>query len=541
MAYRRPFPWRKSIIPVIVLAGAFFAIANVYSKTDLADMRPDILMIDLPALPGGEKMPAVQFLHDAHTQNIQDKKNCSTCHLEKDGQFVFKFMRLDNGTTEKDMAIYHENCIACHVETESTGKKAGPITGDCRSCHKTQPGTGNSHQPILFDKSLHYRHESAELIRPQDPADTVNCSACHHTYDKSIGKTVYTKGEEGSCRYCHKEETTDEASSIRWSSHDACVNCHQALVSQKKTAGPVECAGCHSAEEQAGIKVVAPVPRMKRNQPDAVLLANWMTDQDLDAKRAAQQMDPVPFNHEVHERANATCRSCHHETLKPCSQCHTEIGSQDGGQVQLAQAMHSPTSNQSCIGCHRQAQKDKDCAGCHSGMPDKPFTQENCGQCHRIDRSTLGPWPMSKTARSELAAEALKASAADFVKPRDDQVPEKVVIDVLTDQYEGAQFPHRQVFRSIESRIGDNGMAAYFHDKQTTLCMGCHHHSPATLQPPKCAACHGEVTKGLQDGRPGLMGAYHGQCITCHQEMEIKEPAATDCGRCHKEKLGSKQ
>ena len=147
---------------------------------------------------------------------------------------------------------------------------------------------------------------------------------------------------------------------------------------------------------------------------------------------------------------------------------------------------------------------------------------------------------MSKTARSELAAEALKASAADFVKPRDDQVPEKVVIDVLTDQYEGAQFPHRQVFRSIESRIGDNGMAAYFHDKQTTLCMGCHHHSPATLQPPKCAACHGDLSKGLQDGRPGLIGAYHGQCIKCHQEMEIKEPAATDCGKCHKEKQSGK-
>ena len=174
-------------------------------------------------------------------------------------------------------------------------------------------------------------------------------------------------------------------------------------------------------------------------------------------------------------------------------------------------------------------------------MPDKPFAAENCSQCHRIDRSALGPWPMSKTARTELAVQAFKTTGGTSVKLADDQVPEKVVIDVLMDKYEGAQFPHRLVFRSIESRIGDNGMAGYFHDKQTTLCMGCHHHSPATLQPPKCAACHGDGSTESQDGRPGLMGAYHGQCITCHQVMEIKEPAATDCGRCHKEKLSSKQ
>lgn len=541
MAKRRSFGWGKGIVPVIILAGVFFVIANVYSDTDLDGFRPDVLMIDLPPIPGGEKMAAVQFLHDVHTQQVQEKKKCSTCHLEKDQQFVFKFMRLDNGAIETDMAIYHENCIACHIKTEASGEKAGPVTGDCRSCHKTQTGVGSSWKPLSFDKSLHYRHESANVILPEDAGDTVNCSACHHTYDKTAKKTVYTRGEEGSCRYCHKDEKTEEASSIRSASHDACVNCHQTLVSQKKTAGPIECAGCHGVEEQAGIKVVASVPRMKRNQPDAVLLASWITGQDTDAKKVTQQMDPVPFNHEVHERANASCQSCHHETLKKCSDCHTENGDQDGGQVQLAQAMHSRTSSQSCIGCHKEAQTDQNCAGCHAGMPDKAFADENCRQCHRLDRSVLGPWPMDKEARIELAAEAVKASAGNFVKPTNEQIPEKVVIDVLADQYEGAQFPHRQVFRSIEARIGDNGMARYFHDKKTTLCMGCHHNSPASLQPPKCASCHGEASKESLDERPGLMGAYHGQCINCHQKMGIKDPAATDCGKCHKEKLSNKQ
>jgi len=540
MAKRRPFGRNKGIISAIVLAGVFFAIVNVYSNTDLDDMRPDVLMIDLPAMPEGEKMPAVQFLHDVHTARIQEKKNCSTCHLEKDQQLVFKFFRNDNATTETDMAIYHDNCIACHVKIQASGKTAGPITGDCRSCHKTQLSVGNSRKPISFDKSLHYRHESADAIQSVDKADTDNCSACHHTYDKSTRKTIYTKGEEGSCGYCHKGEKTAEASSIRFAAHAACVNCHQTMTSRDKKAGPTDCAGCHGAEAQAGIKVLPQVPRMKRNQPDAVLLASWITGQEADAKNVTQQMNPVPFNHEVHERANASCQSCHHETLKKCSACHTEIGNQDGGHVPLARAMHTPASTKSCVGCHGQAKKAKDCAGCHASMPQKSFADENCSQCHRLDRSALGPWPMSKTAKTKLAAEAIKASAGAIVKPRDDQIPEKVIIDVLADQYEAARFPHGQVFRGLESRIGENGMARYFHDRKTTLCMGCHHNSPAGLRPPKCASCHGDAAKGSSDGRPGLMGAYHGQCITCHQEMGIKEPAATDCGKCHKEKPSNK-
>ena len=51
-------------------------------------------------------------------------------------------------------------------------------------------------------------------------------------------------------------------------------------------------------------------------------------------------MNAVPFKHAVHEAANETCRSCHHETLKKCGDCHTETGLPDGGKVQLAQAMH---------------------------------------------------------------------------------------------------------------------------------------------------------------------------------------------------------
>jgi hypothetical protein len=50
--------------------------------------------------------------------------------------------------------------------------------------------------------------------------------------------------------------------------------------------------------------------------------------------------------------------------------------------------------------------------------------------------------------------------------------------------------------------------------------------------PPLCESCHGEPFDEAELHTPGLFGAYHRQCIGCHQEMEI-EPQAQDCEGCH--------
>jgi len=539
MADRHAFPWGKVVLPMVILIGVFFTIASVYSKTGTTSSRADILMIDIPKLSGGEKMPGVPFHHDRHTQNIQEEKRCSTCHLERDRRLVFKFMRFEEGSVEEDMALYHDNCIACHTKIKAAGSPAGPIAGDCRSCHKEMAISKSARQSMSFDKSLHYRHDASATIAPKVPGEADNCSACHHIFDKPLNKIVYAKGQEGSCRYCHKEEKTESGSSMRMAAHTGCVNCHYDLSMNQKTTGPIECQGCHSSEAQKAIKAVATVPRMKRNQPDVTLLAGWMTDTAADAESVANQMNPVPFKHMVHEAANETCRACHHQSLKKCSECHTETGVPDGGRIQLAEAMHSKSSSRSCMGCHSVAQKDANCAGCHATMPERSFVENDCSLCHSIDRSSLGPWPMSPAAKRDLATAAFKSKAAADVKISDEQIPETVVINILEDKYYEAVFPHRQVFKSLASRVADSGMADHFHDRPETLCMGCHHNSPASIKPPKCASCHGATFKQALDGRPGLMGAYHGQCIQCHQVMGIKEPAATDCNKCHKPKANS--
>lgn len=536
MAKRVSRQWRIGAVPVIILMIALIGLEGVYSRADIEIQRPDIVLIDLPAIPGGEKMPAVQFLHDRHTRALEEGQDCSACHLQEKERFVFKFKRLKDGTSEQDMAIYHDNCIACHAKSAGAGKKSGPVTGDCRSCHTANPAAASDWQPLAFGKSLHYRHVSADAIPPAAAGDEGNCGACHHVYDEAAQKTVYEKGAEGSCRYCHRPARTDAASSIRTASHAACVSCHQRLKDRSEKGGPVECAGCHAAVEQAKIKEVESVPRLKRNQPDTVLLATWMGSDAASESTMKQHMAPVAFNHLAHEAKNASCRSCHHETLKKCGECHTETGDEKGGGVQLAQAMHSPNSPQSCTGCHNQVKTAKDCAGCHAAIPQKQFSQMDCARCHAVDQALLKPLPMPKEARSALAEATLAAQSRAAGTLADDQIPETVRIDGMVDQFEAVDLPHRKIVRALSAGIKHSKLAAYFHSDDIALCGGCHHNAPATLNPPKCASCHGEAFKNEQDGRPGLKGAYHGQCFACHREMEIDVPAATDCVKCHKKR-----
>jgi hypothetical protein len=536
MAKSSSFQRWKGGITAAFLTLAFIGLVGGHSESQIDDQRPDSVTIDLPAVPGGEQMPAVQFLHDRHTDVLTGQKDCNACHLKKNDQLVFKFKRLENGTTEEDMEIYHANCIGCHTETVAAGQPAGPVAGDCRTCHKTKSQVISAWQPINFDKSLHYRHVSAQSIRSTRIPDDANCSACHHKYDKTTQKIIYLKGQEESCRYCHKAEKTDEARPLKAASHDGCINCHQRLISLKEKAGPLECRGCHALIAQQKIERVQNVPRMKRNQPDATLLASWTSTVDFSQTSGIPYMNPVAFNHIGHEAQTATCRSCHHSSMEKCSDCHTETGSEKGGFVNIAQAMHNQQSAKSCIGCHRQFQSAAACAGCHTFIGGKPPADSTCTACHAVDKNALKTLPLSQDALNVMAQKAVKERKTTFAMVPDDQIPEKVAIKAMVNQYEAATFPHRKVVKALADRIKDNRLAGFFHGQGTTLCLGCHHNSPATIQPPKCAACHGEPFKVGQDGRPGLKGAYHGQCITCHQVMNIEKPAATDCTECHKKR-----
>jgi hypothetical protein len=243
----------------------------------------------------------------------------------------------------------------------------------------------------------------------------------------------------------------------------------------------------------------------------------------------------VPFDHKSHEGYNDSCRQCHHAGLQSCAGCHTIAGAKEGRQIKLAQAMHQNNAGSSCIGCHNREQAKPECAGCHSSIPrGQSLTDEAaCKVCH-MEKPGVMPLPPEGSQESKTVAMELLASRkpAPEMVPLD-QIPEKVTIKALSNEYEPAVMPHRKIILTLAQGTKDNRLAGHFHTDATTLCQGCHHNSPGAAKPPQCAGCHGRSSEALNLTRPGLMAAYHQQCIQCHDEMRLEKPASRDCTACH--------
>lgn len=485
--------------------------------------RADVVVIDTAKQFGHLERPPVVFLHDKHTDALEKKgKDCSTCHLSTDGKMSLKFKRTEDASKTAIMDIYHENCIECHREAHP-GEPTGPAS--CGECHKEKPDVVSARIEMGLDHSLHFRHVKAREKK---------CEDCHHAYDAAAKKLVYKKGEEGTCRYCHKAQTEENRVSMSIASHTQCIACHRETLAAKKTAGPVKCAGCHGEDERLAIAKLDEIPRMERNQPDITLVRTKLTAGE---RTPQMRMPPVPFDHKAHEKYNDTCRVCHHADLKTCGTCHTLTGAKEGNWVKLSQAMHMKNTDQSCIGCHTDRQTDKNCAGCHGSIQKTGKEEKTCKQCHEK--------PISEDL-AQLSGDALKKAEGLFAGVQlenrklhratypQDAIPEKVLIKELSNKYEPVDFPHRKIVNTLVKNIEKNNLAAYFHMETGTVCQGCHHNSPATDKPPRCGNCHGKPFDENAPGRPGISGAYHQQCLKCHEYMKIEKPS--ECIDCHKEK-----
>ena len=522
---------------------------------DSGNHRADVITINTLKVFGDLERPEVTFLHDKHTEAMEkQKKDCTTCHLSDDSFKIIpdtlnaafssidplspKFKRLRDAGRKEVMDIYHDNCIGCHKEMASplqkTGEKAVSKTGPivCTECHRTEGVPQLKREPMGLDKSLHFRHAKSQEKK---------CEQCHHEYDAFNKKLVYVKDKEEGCRYCHRAETRTENNvkliSMRLASHISCIGCHRKQLHDKKKAGPETCAGCHDADGQKKIEVLAEVPRMERKQPDATLVKT-------DRKELTGRMNYVPFDHKAHEGYNNTCRACHHEKLSTCSECHTLTGSKEGGYINLEQAMHKAGAEQSCTGCHGEKQAKKECAGCHYMMSPFKMDQaaDTCATCHMNSPETTvktgkTPIPEDLEAEKKLAAQLLAARKPVKGTLPEKDIPEKVVIKSLADKYEPVDFPHRKIVTALAKGVEQSKMATYFHTQKETLCQGCHHNSPASAKPPVCGSCHGKNFEKEGSLKPGLIAAYHQQCMGCHREMEMEKPMG--CTECHKEKKQS--
>lgn len=515
-------------VVVFVVAAVVYGLAGpVFSGVtgSLGNKRPDVIRIDVLKAYGALKRPVPVFLHDAHTEAVSRAgKDCAACHLPLPGGkgLSAKFSRLEDKGRNQVMGVYHDKCIACHKETARKGSKSGPVT--CGKCHADRPSAALARLPMDFGKSLHFTHTQKTKDK---------CELCHHVYDAKAQKTVYAKGKEGSCRYCHDEKKADRKKAYSGdnprayseAAHASCILCHQTTAKSGVKAGPVNCAGCHGEKERKAMKRMPSPPRYARSQPDAALLAAAQAPGDT----AKARMDPVPFLHKEHEAANESCKACHHADLSACVKCHTVPGSKDGKFVNLEAAMHDPSSKKTCIGCHNDNQKAKSCVGCHARLPKSPDKETGCATCHKEAPATYAS-PAERAAAARKMAEARKRFTGTYA---DADIPEKVTIKTMSAQYGPSEMPHRRMVRALEKGMKASRLSTAFHVGEGSLCQGCHHQSPQSKTPPRCSSCHANIPGEDRDGKPGLVAAYHGQCLGCHKDMGVK--GATGCTDCHKE------
>lgn len=522
--------------------------------TNPENKRPDVITIEAMKVFGDLERPGVIFLHDRHTEALSPKgQDCGSCHLKETdsrGQerLSIKYKRLEDTSRNEVMSIYHNNCIQCHTDVASEGEKSGPLV--CGECHREKPDIVSSGQPMGMDKSLHFRHVKAHENK---------CEQCHHEYDEKSKTLIYAKGREGTCRYCHMEETQENRISMRNASHISCVDCHLKTKAKDLASGPVNCQGCHDISAREKIEVVKDIPRMERGQPDIVFVKREQpdpyTDPEFKKEISENLMDQVPFSHLAHENANDTCRVCHHAGMESCVTCHSLKGSKEGNFVRLETSMHQIDSQMSCLGCHETRKVDKNCAGCHEFMPSglKKKDPSTCVSCHMKPLADIPdlvqPPVLAKDApnnepiengsvhKSDPVAKMLLESRIPITATYDEQdIPEKVIIQKLSKKYEPTELPHRKIVNTLMKNIQDSKITQYFHQDPGTLCQGCHHNSPVSKKPPSCESCHGAAFEGGYPYKPGLMAAYHNQCMGCHDRMGIEKPATNDCTGCHKEK-----
>ncbi len=545
---------RRIVIIIIALILVFSAVGiesiragGAEKQTTKDSVRLPLILAYKGSAPELDR-PAVAFDHDLHTTALQQTRaeDCKVCHVLKESDkrlhspyvSVFKFPKEPFSRTDKSaiMYAYHNACAGCHKQMASEGKKTGPPIGLCGKCHVKRTAFKSvswGWRPV-FNYALHTKHtEAAENFDPSEKliiaedVDVIetsekNCETCHHSYDKDLKKLIYKKDTENTCRGCHKAEERENVRTMKEVAHSACIGCHM------KLGEAFQCKSCHGEHKQLSPDKIAKIPRLQRGQKDMMdLVLRPVFEISPEGARQVPiepgivlpiRMKEVPFNHKAHEPRAQFCNTCHHKSLEKCVNCHTPNGNPKGGGVTYERAFHRIGAQQSCLGCHASVKENQKCAGCHqfmtSGMPNS-----SCPVCHR------------GASYGDAVEIPLTPAYQDS-----DNVPGKLVINVLENEFKPAELPHLRIINKLVTISNESSLARWFHSaRKQALCSGCHHKNElqqTAANVPKCSACHSRPFDPKELGKPGIMAAYHQQCIGCHETMKQK-PAALECIKCH--------
>lgn len=134
--------------------------------------------------------------------------------------------------------------------------------------------------------------------------------------------------------------------------------------------------------------------------------------------------------------------------------------------------------------------------------------QLTCSECHSCNKPTHKNPCLKICPDYKREGLTLQNTAGE--------VPELITIDKLVRVYEASVFTHK-----LHAEMSD----------MSGGCATCHHYNP----PGKvlaCIECHEPSKKRTDISKPGLTGAYHQQCLSCHREWSHK----TNCIVCHVKK-----
>lgn len=135
--------------------------------------------------------------------------------------------------------------------------------------------------------------------------------------------------------------------------------------------------------------------------------------------------------------------------------------------------------------------------------PPKSKNQSiSCEVCHSSQSPLAKPPYLRPCPRAAMLPEH---------EPSPEETPEEVTIDNPEGEtYEPVVFSHQ------------------FHAVIIDGCSSCHHHTSIGDTPP-CKTCHGAPFNPEHLEMPGLKGAFHRQCITCHRQNRGEPPSCSEC------------
>jgi octaheme c-type cytochrome (tetrathionate reductase family) len=125
---------------------------------------------------------------------------------------------------------------------------------------------------------------------------------------------------------------------------------------------------------------------------------------------------------------------------------------------------------------------------------------------------------------------------SDFLNARSDDYEPVPFAHRIHDELTGGDCGvcHHRYAMMEDDRVGEDLQAlhAMFDTQLGGPCAACHD-DMASNPPQACSRCHALPNESDDPARLGLKGAYHRQCIGCHERTIQPAPTPTACNACH--------